>query len=148
TADDARLRRAGTWTQATRVPPPWSADRGTPASAQPSPQAIPGPQPRPAASRGPSPWGVGHPAPHWDVGLGMPAPIPLTMRGFGNVLAQHGSMSSDSLIENLPDLVLMVRRDGIVVGHSGGHGVAALKPRTDSSGQSIDALWPKELAVL
>jgi len=57
-------------------------------------------------------------------------------------------MSSDPLIENLPDLVLMVRRDGIVVAHSGGHGVADLKPRTDSGGQSIDALWPKELAAL
>ena len=57
-------------------------------------------------------------------------------------------MSSDALIENLPDLVLMVRRDGIVVAHSGGHGVADLKPLADSSGQSIDTLWPKEPAAL
>jgi hypothetical protein len=52
-------------------------------------------------------------------------------------------MSTDALIEKLPDLVLMVRRDGMVVAHSGGQGVADLKPTADSSDQPIEALWPK-----
>jgi predicted signal transduction protein with EAL and GGDEF domain len=57
-------------------------------------------------------------------------------------------MPSDALIDNLPDLVLLVRRDGIVVAHSGGHGVDHLRPAADSSGQPIGALWPTEPAAL
>jgi predicted signal transduction protein with EAL and GGDEF domain len=57
-------------------------------------------------------------------------------------------MPSYALIDNLPDLVLLVRRDGIVVAHSGGHGVDHLRPAADSSGQPIGALWPTEPAAL
>ena len=57
-------------------------------------------------------------------------------------------MSSDALIDTLPDLVLLLRRDGIVVAHSGGHGVGDLKPTADCSGQPVTALWPKEPAAL
>jgi predicted signal transduction protein with EAL and GGDEF domain len=57
-------------------------------------------------------------------------------------------MSTDSLLEQLPDLVLLVRRDGLVVAHSGGHGVGDLKPAQDASGKSIESLWPREAAVL
>ena len=57
-------------------------------------------------------------------------------------------MSCDSLIENLPDLVLLLRRDGIVVAHSGGHAVGDLKPATDASGQPVGAVWPTEAAAL
>jgi len=57
-------------------------------------------------------------------------------------------MSTETLLENLPDLVLLVRRDGIVVAHSGGHGVADLKPVGDSSGRHLEALWPEPSATL
>lgn len=57
-------------------------------------------------------------------------------------------MSTDALLEKLPDLVLMVRRDGVVVAHSGGHGVADLKPAEDASGRHIEALWSKQAAAL
>ncbi len=57
-------------------------------------------------------------------------------------------MSTDALIENLPDLLLMMRRDGTVVAHSGGYGVADLKPGAGAIGQPIEASWPNELAAL
>ena len=57
-------------------------------------------------------------------------------------------MPTDALLENLPDLVLMVRRDGIVVAHSGGLGVADLKPAGDAGGRHIESLWPKDSAAL
>lgn len=57
-------------------------------------------------------------------------------------------MANDPLLDNLPDLVLLVRRDGIVVAHSGGQGVADLKPQEPAGGRHVDALWPKESAAL
>lgn len=57
-------------------------------------------------------------------------------------------MPSDALIDNLPDLVLMMRRDGTVIAHSGGLGVDDLKPATDASGRHIGTLWPKGAAAL
>ena len=54
-------------------------------------------------------------------------------------------MSTD-LIDQLPDLVVLVRRDGVVVAHGGGHGLGDLKPAGDSAGQRIEALWPADLA--
>jgi hypothetical protein len=55
-------------------------------------------------------------------------------------------MSADALIENLPDLVLLVRRDGTVVAHKGGHAVADLKLAEHMTGQRIEALWPEAAA--
>ena len=53
---------------------------------------------------------------------------------------------SAALIDHLPDLVVLLRRDGIVVAHSGGHGVGDLKPAADSSGQRIEAVWSDSVA--
>ncbi len=57
-------------------------------------------------------------------------------------------MPADALIENLPDLVILARRDGVIVAHSGGHGVAGLKPAVDSSGERLEAIWPESAATL
>jgi EAL domain-containing protein (putative c-di-GMP-specific phosphodiesterase class I)/GGDEF domain-containing protein len=57
-------------------------------------------------------------------------------------------MPADVLIERLPDLVVLLRRDGIVVAHSGGRGVADLKPAEDAIGKPIDAVWPDSVAGL
>jgi EAL domain-containing protein (putative c-di-GMP-specific phosphodiesterase class I)/GGDEF domain-containing protein len=57
-------------------------------------------------------------------------------------------MPADVLIEGLPDLVVLLRRDGIIVAHSGGHGVAELKPAGDAIGKRIEAVWSEYVAGL
>src|SRR4030088_3202682 len=57
-------------------------------------------------------------------------------------------MPADVLIEGLPDLVVLLRRDGIVVTHRGGHGVADLKLAGDAIGKPIDAVWSDSVAGL
>jgi predicted signal transduction protein with EAL and GGDEF domain len=46
----------------------------------------------------------------------------------------------------LPDLVLLVRRDGVVLGHIGGSAVSALKPAADAVGKHIESCWPEPVA--
>ncbi|MDB6091887.1 MAG: hypothetical protein JWN85_4671 [Gammaproteobacteria bacterium] len=57
-------------------------------------------------------------------------------------------MPADVLLEGLPDLVVLLRRDGTIVAHSGGHGVADLKPAGDATGKRIEAVWPESMAGL
>ena len=57
-------------------------------------------------------------------------------------------MPPDTLIEGLPDLVVLLRRDGVILAHSGGHGVADLKPAEEAIGKSVEALWPESVAAL
>jgi EAL domain-containing protein (putative c-di-GMP-specific phosphodiesterase class I)/GGDEF domain-containing protein len=57
-------------------------------------------------------------------------------------------ISGDTLIETLPDLVVLVRRDGIVLAHGGGHGVAALRPARQVAGERLEALWSEPVAAL
>jgi EAL domain-containing protein (putative c-di-GMP-specific phosphodiesterase class I)/GGDEF domain-containing protein len=47
-----------------------------------------------------------------------------------------------SVLEGLPDLVMLVRRDGVLLAHGGGRGVADLLPVDASIGQKIDSIWP------
>src|ERR1700690_1425105 len=54
----------------------------------------------------------------------------------------------DSLFEHLPDLIVLARRDGVVLGHTGGHGLPALQLGTSASGQRFEALWPEPVAGL
>ena len=54
----------------------------------------------------------------------------------------------DVLADALPDLVLLVRRDGILVTHFGGRGVDGLRPDRASDGKRVDSLWPPETANL
>src|SRR6516165_1285085 len=56
-------------------------------------------------------------------------------------------MSSDSLLEALPDLVVLARRDGVVLHCAGGRSTERLRPR-DASGQRFEALWPRHVAEL
>jgi EAL domain-containing protein (putative c-di-GMP-specific phosphodiesterase class I)/GGDEF domain-containing protein len=57
-------------------------------------------------------------------------------------------MPGDTLIQALPDLVVLVRRDGVVLAHGGGHGVPALQPARDAAGEAVEGLWPESLAAL
>jgi EAL domain-containing protein (putative c-di-GMP-specific phosphodiesterase class I)/GGDEF domain-containing protein len=57
-------------------------------------------------------------------------------------------MARDTLIEALPDLVVLLRRDGIVLAHGGGHDVAALKPPPECKGERLERLWPEPIATL
>src|ERR1700686_4736600 len=58
------------------------------------------------------------------------------------------SMTADALIEGLPDLVVLVRRDGVVLQCGGGHGVPNLRPSRDVTGQRLQALWSRPVAGL
>ena len=55
---------------------------------------------------------------------------------------------SDSLIRALPDLVIGVRRDGVILAVNAGHGVGALKPAGDSVGKQLVEVWPESVAEL
>src|SRR5205085_941521 len=55
-------------------------------------------------------------------------------------------MSADALIEGLPDLVVLIRRDGLVLECGGGHGVPGLRRRLDAAGKRIESLWPAPVA--
>ena len=57
-------------------------------------------------------------------------------------------MSSDSLIQGLPDLIVRLTRDGVVLAIQGGRAVGTLRPAEPCLGQNIDTIWPKHLALL
>jgi predicted signal transduction protein with EAL and GGDEF domain len=52
------------------------------------------------------------------------------------------------LLEALPDLVLLVGRDGIVVAQGGGRDTAGLKSSQDATGKPLEASWPAPIAAL
>src|SRR3984893_10781612 len=58
------------------------------------------------------------------------------------------SRTVDVLIEGLPDLVVLVRRDGVVLQCGGGHGVPDLRPSRDCTGQRLEAVWSRPVAAL
>src|SRR3984957_9277222 len=53
----------------------------------------------------------------------------------------------DSLSDALPDLVIMVRRDGVVLSHKGGRGVGALALPQQAEGQRLGSIWPESTAA-
>jgi predicted signal transduction protein with EAL and GGDEF domain len=57
-------------------------------------------------------------------------------------------VSSDSLIRSLPDLVIGVRRDGVILALNAGNGVGELKPTGDSIGKHLSEIWPEAVAEL
>ena len=57
-------------------------------------------------------------------------------------------MSSTNLLEALPDLIVLLHRDGAILRVYGGRGVAALKPAADAVGKSIETVWPESAARL
>jgi len=58
------------------------------------------------------------------------------------------STTADALLEGLPDLVVVVRRDGVVLQCGGGHGVPDLRPSRDLAGQRLEAVWSRPVASL
>ncbi len=52
------------------------------------------------------------------------------------------------LIDGLPDLVVLVRRDGIVLSHFGGRGVGALVPTAHADGERVDRHWRQPVAAI
>jgi EAL domain-containing protein (putative c-di-GMP-specific phosphodiesterase class I) len=57
-------------------------------------------------------------------------------------------MATKDLLEALPDLILLLHRDGTVLGSYGGLGTPELKPTTDPVGKQLEFAWPASLATL
>jgi len=66
----------------------------------------------------------------------------------GDSLRSKGPYGTEVLIEALPDLILLVGRDGILLAHGGGRAMPALKPRRDALGKALDVIWPARIATL
>jgi EAL domain-containing protein (putative c-di-GMP-specific phosphodiesterase class I)/GGDEF domain-containing protein len=60
-------------------------------------------------------------------------------------MSERRLRTAESLSDALPDLVVLVRRDGIILGHFGGRG-AAITPTEDPTGQHLASVWPEPLA--
>lgn len=56
-------------------------------------------------------------------------------------------MYSEALLEALPDLVVLLRRDGLVLAHAGGEALAGLRPAQLASAR-LEEVWPAALAEL
>ena len=54
---------------------------------------------------------------------------------------------AEPLLEALPDLVVLVQREGTVIACEGGGAVGRLRP-TAAEGQPLEAIWPDTLAKL
>jgi EAL domain-containing protein (putative c-di-GMP-specific phosphodiesterase class I)/GGDEF domain-containing protein len=52
------------------------------------------------------------------------------------------------LVEALPDLALLIGRDGVVVAQGGGRDTAGLKPSVEATGKPLEASWPAPIAAL
>jgi len=57
-------------------------------------------------------------------------------------------MSSDSLIQGLPDLIVRLTREGVILAIQGGRAVGTLRPPEPGLGQNIDTIWPRAVAML
>jgi EAL domain-containing protein (putative c-di-GMP-specific phosphodiesterase class I)/GGDEF domain-containing protein len=57
-------------------------------------------------------------------------------------------MSSESLIQGLPDLIVRLTREGVILAIQGGRAVGTLRPPEPCVGQNIDTIWPKAVATL
>lgn len=57
----------------------------------------------------------------------------------------HGA---DVLVEALPDLALLIGRDGVVVAQGGGRDTAGLRPAAEAAGKPLEASWPAPVAAL
>jgi EAL domain-containing protein (putative c-di-GMP-specific phosphodiesterase class I)/GGDEF domain-containing protein len=57
-------------------------------------------------------------------------------------------MSADSLIQGLPDLIVRLTREGVILAIQGGRAVGTLRPPEPCIGQNVDTIWPKAVAAL
>ena len=53
---------------------------------------------------------------------------------------------AESLSDALPDLILLVGRDGVLLAHLGGRGVAVLAPPEDAVGKRLELIFPQPVA--
>jgi EAL domain-containing protein (putative c-di-GMP-specific phosphodiesterase class I)/GGDEF domain-containing protein len=54
----------------------------------------------------------------------------------------------DALAKSMPDLALIVRRDGVILSCVGGHAMRSLDPTEEGlPGRSIDTVWPEGIAT-
>ena len=62
----------------------------------------------------------------------------------------HGALPglADTLLQALPELLILLRRDGTVLAHSPGRPLAALQPARDFAGEPLHAVWSADLAEL
>jgi len=58
------------------------------------------------------------------------------------------SPNSAALIEALPDLALLIGRDGVLLSQGGGRDTADLKPAAQAAGKPLEAYWPAPIATL
>lgn len=52
------------------------------------------------------------------------------------------------MIDTLPDLALLVRRDGVLLSYVGGCSVQSLCPANGSQGQNLESVWPAAIAEI
>jgi EAL domain-containing protein (putative c-di-GMP-specific phosphodiesterase class I)/GGDEF domain-containing protein len=57
-------------------------------------------------------------------------------------------MMRPALIDALPDLAVLVRRDGVLLSYVGGRGVQPLCPASGCEGKSLESVWPAAVAEL
>ncbi len=57
-------------------------------------------------------------------------------------------MLSEALMDTLPDLVVLMRRDGTVIAVGGGSSVGRLKPMANAVGERLETIWPAPVAEL
>ena len=62
--------------------------------------------------------------------------------------AERPGVPPDVLIEALPDLALLIGRDGVVLAQGGGRDTAGLKPPAAATGKPLNAAWPAPIAAL
>ena len=76
-------------------------------------------------------------APH-DLRLGLEAPVAATL----------GAMSATELTDAMPDLLLVVKRDGTAIAHAGGKAVAELRPGGAAESGASNPRWSAATAAL
>jgi EAL domain-containing protein (putative c-di-GMP-specific phosphodiesterase class I)/GGDEF domain-containing protein len=54
---------------------------------------------------------------------------------------------AEILSETLPDLAVLVRRDGVLMGQAGGRAVGPLVPPPDAAGGRLESVWPEAVAL-
>jgi len=53
-----------------------------------------------------------------------------------------------ALIDALPELVVLVQRDGVLLSHAGGCELPPLRPASGAEGKSLESVWPPAVAEL
>lgn len=57
-------------------------------------------------------------------------------------------MSTTNLLEALPELIVLLHRDGTILRTYGGRGVASLRPTAETIGKPVETVWPESAVKL